>query len=319
MERLLSYSALILLMLTLAVSCQKDEINTMQPTDLLELRTLNFDLATLQLIHDALLEEVNDLIEQGVLNPPMGNGLIPLLNNMQRAIDDGKVIKANQKLEEDIIPHLAGLLADGVLTQDQYDDLFKIATHQVDEGTVSLGGVAYHWKIMADGKKWLVENMRYPVNEGTQSWYYPVNSEDPEVIESNHQLYGMLYTLEAANSVCPLLGEGWRLPSRNEWYEMGDYYGDWLGLDNALAYPELLHPMYGTNPSTNFNAVFGGRNKPIDGFYDLTHYGYYWSSSPGFNPGYYSVFYFRYWNGDLSYGDFTPNSGLSCRCVCDVE
>jgi uncharacterized protein (TIGR02145 family) len=159
----------------------------------------------------------------------------------------------------------------------------------------------------------LVENLRYPVNEGTQSWFYPgVTADDP---------YGMLYTQEAASYVCPLLGEGWRLPSRNDWYEMADWYGDWLRLDNAEAYPKLLHPMYGTNPSTNFNAVFGGRNNPSYGigFVDLGHFGYYWSSSPGYNSGYYAAFYFRYWNGDLSYGDFTPNSGLSCRCVCDVE
>ena len=44
-----------------------------------------------------------------------GSGLIPQLRNLQRAIDREDEEKANRILTEDIIPHLAGLHADGIV------------------------------------------------------------------------------------------------------------------------------------------------------------------------------------------------------------
>ena len=54
---------------------------------------------------------------------------------------------------------------------------------------------------------WLGENLNYDSN---QSWCY-------DMIESNCNALGRLYTWEAAMNVCP---EGWHLPSDDEWKEL---------------------------------------------------------------------------------------------------
>ena len=332
MNRILSNLLLILLMITLAVACQKEEIATTQPTDTLEVRTtLAFDIPTLWIIHDDLQEEVTALIDQGFLNPPNGNGLTPQLNNLKRAIEraeeaEEEPVEANQMLEEDIITHLAGLRDDEVLTNEQYEALYNIATNQVNEGTVILGGVEYHWKIF-NGKKWLTENLRYPTFDGNGNptyWFYP-EDEYPEGINPAPDLYGMLYTQPGASAACAALAaveDGWHLPTNQEWSELGSVYGLWENGENAGAYQALVDPMHsGNEDASGFNALLGGSRADWWGsifFIPLNEKGYYWASDgPDSDNGYYFIF-------DKSLervrtGLDWNNQGNSCRCVCNVE
>jgi len=269
MNQIIQKMALAMLVVTLATACQKEEISRIQPDDQITQRTLTFDLDELQSIYTALLTQVNTLISEGVLNGPNGNGLIPQLNNLLRAINRGEAGEANRILEEDILTHLAGLLEDQVLSTEQYNTLYSIATNQTGPttGTVTLGGVTYNWKVMADGKKWLVQNLRYEVPD---SWVYPENEYPPE-IPYNPDLFGRLYTRDAAFAACSALGSGWHLPSMEEWQALGTAYSDtWVegvvwsgdpGYFNSVAYDYLVADLYGwneTGPGAGFDALIGG-------------------------------------------------------------
>lgn len=71
-----------------------------------------------------------------------------------------------------------------------------------------------------------------------QSWCYDNATE-------KCAQYGRLYTFEAAAQACPLPGEGWRLPTADEWAQLVVLYGhgakDTLAMRKA-AYKSLLYP-----------------------------------------------------------------------------
>ena len=68
---------------------------------------------------------------------------------------------------------------------------------------------------MADGKQWMTQNV--DVNMMPSYCY-----EDKEV---NCRQYGRLYTWESARRACQSLGDGWRLPTNEEWRQMAKHYG----------------------------------------------------------------------------------------------
>ncbi|HZI28520.1 MAG TPA: FISUMP domain-containing protein, partial [Gemmatimonadaceae bacterium] len=62
-------------------------------------------------------------------------------------------------------------------------------------------------KRMADGKEWTTANL----NVSTSASYCYDDAE------SNCGRYGRLYTWESAQRGCQSLGDGWRLPTDDEW------------------------------------------------------------------------------------------------------
>jgi uncharacterized protein (TIGR02145 family) len=122
-------------------------------------------------------------------------------------------------------------------------------------------------KRMADGKEWTTANL----NVNTSSSYCYDDAEP------NCHRYGRLYTWESAQRGCRSLGDGWRLPTDDEWRQMAKHYGG-LGNDSPdkgrAAYTALL-----SGGTSGFNAVLGG-NRSIDGQYDrLEAHGIYWTVS----------------------------------------
>ena len=120
---------------------------------------------------------------------------------------------------------------------------------------------------MADGKRWTTQNLS--VNTA-QSYCY----EDAEL---NCRQYGRLYTWESARRGCQSLGNGWRLPTDDEWRQMAKHYGGLLedSADGAKAtYRALV-----IGGTSGFNAVFGGNRGP-DGRYERVEaHGLYWTAS----------------------------------------
>src|SRR5262245_4727464 len=119
-------------------------------------------------------------------------------------------------------------------------------------------------KRMADGKEWTTVNL----NVNTSSSYC---FEDAE---PNCRRYGRLYTWESAQRGCQSLGDGWRVPTDDEWRQMVKRYGG-VGNDSPdkgkAAYTALL-----SGGTSGFDAVLGG-NRSIDGQYDrLEAHGIYW-------------------------------------------
>src|SRR5262245_2857007 len=68
---------------------------------------------------------------------------------------------------------------------------------------------------MADGKEWTTANLNV---DASPSYCY-------DDAEPNCRQYGRLYTWESAQRVCQSLGNGWRLPSDDEWRRMAKRYG----------------------------------------------------------------------------------------------
>src|SRR5664279_3958684 len=87
--------------------------------------------------------------------------------------------------------------------------------HRLSAQDQKAPGTMYSSKRMADGKQWTTLNLDL---NSTQSYCY-------EDAEPNCHLYGRLYTWESARRVCQSLGDGWRLPTDDEWRRMAENYG----------------------------------------------------------------------------------------------
>jgi uncharacterized protein (TIGR02145 family) len=125
----------------------------------------------------------------------------------------------------------------------------------------------YSPKRMADGKQWTTHNL--DVN-AMPSYCY----EDAEL---NCRRYGRLYTWESARRVCQSLGDGWRLPTDDEWRQMAKDYGG-VSEDSddrgKAAYTALL-----AGGSSGFNALLGGGRSDDGQYARLEGHGFYWTAS----------------------------------------
>jgi uncharacterized protein (TIGR02145 family) len=120
---------------------------------------------------------------------------------------------------------------------------------------------------MADGKQWTAHNL--DVNTMPSYCY-----EDAEL---NCRRYGRLYTWESAQRACQSLGDGWRLPTDEEWRQMAKHYG---GVSEAsddrgkAAYKALL-----AGGNSGFNALLGGGRSDDGQYARLEAHGFYWTAS----------------------------------------
>ena len=160
-------------------------------------------------------------------------------------------------------------------------------------------------KRMEDGKLWTTQNLNVNI---AQSYCY----EDAEL---NCRRYGRLYTWESAQRGCQSLGDGWRLPTDDEWRQMAKHYGG-LGNDSPdqgkAAYTALL-----SGGTSGFNAVLGG-NRSSDGQYARVEaHGFYWTASDN-DPA--SAPFYNFGKGGQAFhrqpeGD--KQMAISVRCVRD--
>jgi uncharacterized protein (TIGR02145 family) len=135
-----------------------------------------------------------------------------------------------------------------------------IAKDQNASGTISSS------RRMADGKEWSTTNLN--VNASPSYCY--------DDAEPNCRRYGRLYTWEAAQRVCQSLGDGWRLPTDDEWRQMATRYGG-VSNDSAdkgrAAFTALM-----SGGTSGFNAVLGG-NRSNGQYARLEEHGFYWTAS----------------------------------------
>ena len=79
----------------------------------------------------------------------------------------------------------------------------------------NVAGAIVSSRPMADGKEWTTANLNVNVSP---SYCY-------DDAEPNCRRYGRLYPWESAQRVCQSLGDGWRLPTDDEWRQMAKRYG----------------------------------------------------------------------------------------------
>jgi uncharacterized protein (TIGR02145 family) len=128
-------------------------------------------------------------------------------------------------------------------------------------------GMVYSSKRMADGKEWTTQNL--DVNAALSYCY-----EDAEV---NCRQYGRLYTWESAQRVCRSLGDGWRLPTDDEWRQMAKRYGGVSEESDDKG--KAAYKALSAGGSSGFNAVLGGGRSDDGQYARLKAHGFYWTAS----------------------------------------
>jgi uncharacterized protein (TIGR02145 family) len=160
-------------------------------------------------------------------------------------------------------------------------------------------------KRMADGKEWTTANLNVSMSP---SYCY----EDAEL---NCRRYGRLYTWESAQRACQSLGDGWRLPTDEEWRQMAKRYGGVIDDSADKGRGAFIALMSGG--TSGFNAVLGG-NRERDGKYErMEAHGLYWTASEN-DPGRVSLYNFG--KGGQALNRHTQGDKLrafSARCVRD--
>jgi uncharacterized protein (TIGR02145 family) len=164
-------------------------------------------------------------------------------------------------------------------------------------------GAMYSSKRMADGKQWTIHNLN--VNTVLSYCY--------DDAERNCRQYGRLYTWESAQRACPSLGQGWRLPTDDEWRRLAKHYrGVSEDSDDKgkAAYRALL-----AGGSSGFNAVLGGGRSEDGQYARLEAHGFYWTASES-DPG--SGWFYNFGRGGQALhrqSGGEKQSAFSVRCV----
>ena len=164
-------------------------------------------------------------------------------------------------------------------------------------------GTMYSPKRMADGKQWMTHNL--DVNT-VQSYCY-------EGADLNCRQYGRLYTWESARRVCESLGDGWRLPTDDEWRQMAKRYGG-VSEDSEdkgkAAYKALV-----AGGSAGFHALLGGGRSEDGQYARLDAHGFYWTATEIDSA---NGWYYNFGQGGLALhrqnGGEKPRA-FSVRCV----
>ena len=164
-------------------------------------------------------------------------------------------------------------------------------------------GARYPSKRMADGKRWMTHNLDVNISP---SYCY-------EDAEPRCRQYGRLYTWESARRACQSLGDGWRLPTDEEWRRLAKHYGG-VSADSEekgkAAYQALL-----AGGRSGFNAVLGGGRSEDGQYARLEAHGFYWTSTAS-DPA--SGWFYNFGRGGKAFhrqsGGETPRA-FSVRCV----
>ena len=158
---------------------------------------------------------------------------------------------------------------------------------------------------MLDSKRWTTANLDLDV---AGSYCY-------EHSEVNCGRYGRLYTWDAARAGCQSLGDGWHLPTDDEWREMTKHYGgirDESSDSGKTAYAALL-----AHGSSGFNALLGG-NRSENGQYErLEAHGFYWTATDSTLS---TAWFYNFGRGGRSvnrHREGDKRMAVSVRCVRD--
>lgn len=155
---------------------------------------------------------------------------------------------------------------------------------------------------MPDGVRWMTENLSI---DAADSYCY---GDD----QQNCARYGRLYTWESAQRGCRLLGDGWRLPTEDEWRQLARRYGgpqDDTEASRRAAYQALL-----SGGSAGFNALLGG-GRGNGRYARLDAHGFYWTAAESDSAR--AVFY-NFGRGGLALyrqAEGQKQSAYSVRCV----
>jgi len=157
---------------------------------------------------------------------------------------------------------------------------------------------------MLDGKQWMTHNLNVKT---PRSYCY----DDAEL---HCRRYGRLYTWESAQRGCQSLGDGWRLPTNDEWQRMAKHYGgvrDDSEDGGKAAFKALV-----MGGSSGFNVLFGGGRAPGGQYARLEAHGFYWTASESDSA---SAWLYNFGQARIlnRHSDGEKQTALSVRCIRD--
>jgi len=173
-------------------------------------------------------------------------------------------------------------------------------------GAVQSSSTRPAFKRMLDGKQWTTENLNVTIEP---SYCYDGS-------EQNCRTYGRLYVWESAKRACAAVGNGWHLPTNEEWRQFGNRYGG-IRQESAdlgkASYTALI-----AGGSSGFNALYGGGRADKSGEYQrIDAHGFYWSST---ESGPEHAWFYNFGKNGQSFGRHEDGEKLrafSVRCVQD--
>lgn len=139
-------------------------------------------------------------------------------------------------------------------------------TETSEERVKKLGSDSIPAKVMRDEKLWMTKNLNITIK----------NSFCPEDTTLCSE-YGRLYTWKAAMEGCRALGDGWRLPTNEEWQSMAWQYGGIVNDSDDEGKSAYLNLSEGG--SAGFNALLAGNRQPNGEYQRLGAHGFYWTST----------------------------------------
>jgi uncharacterized protein (TIGR02145 family) len=152
----------------------------------------------------------------------------------------------------------------------------------------------------------MYENLNY---ETSNSWWYENSS-------ANGDIYGRLYTWDAALNACP---SGWHLPSDAEWTVLTDYLGGEDVAGGKMKEAGTAHwylPNTDATNSSGFTALPGGYRNTNGNFNNLGRYGVWWSATEyGSTSAWDRDLYYA--TGPVDRSGSNKVDGFSVRCVRD--
>jgi uncharacterized protein (TIGR02145 family) len=125
----------------------------------------------------------------------------------------------------------------------------------------------YSSKRMADGKEWTTQNLDL---DTAPSYCY----EDADL---NCRRYGRLYTWESAQRVCQSLGDGWHLPTDDEWRRMAKLYGGVS--EDSDDRGKAAYKALSAGGSSGFDALLGGGRSDDGQYARMEAHGFYWTAT----------------------------------------
>jgi uncharacterized protein (TIGR02145 family) len=152
---------------------------------------------------------------------------------------------------------------------------------------------------------WLGQNLQLEVE----------NSFCYEKAETNCEQFGRLYRWEAATEACASLGEGWRLPTDEEWTALVLAFGgykDWL-TDEEQGDARKGNQNLVIGGKSSFDALLGGWRGSAGGYEGKGQTAFYWSSTPEKEEVW--AFQFSISGKSLLRRCANPKMGMACRCI----
>jgi uncharacterized protein (TIGR02145 family) len=157
---------------------------------------------------------------------------------------------------------------------------------------------------MADGRVWTTLNLDRQLDG---SFCYADAAD-------NCAHYGRLYTWTTAKQACETLGDGWQVPTDQDWRGLASRYGGISseGPDSGRgAFQELTY-----GGTSGFNALLGGGRSPGGaGYARLGAHGFYWTST---EDGLGTAVFYNFAEGRhalFRQAEGEKERGFSVRCI----